>query len=75
MFVCILQVVVFSNRNVMIVVLFDSSFFIYFKGVCFLNSTEVWDEITGLDLLPHFHGCYRLCIPSLSRRELSSGTD
>lgn len=38
----------FSNRNMMIVVLFDSSFFIYFKGMCFLNSTEVWDEITDL---------------------------
>lgn len=54
MFVFILQDVVFSNRNVMIVVLFDSSFFIYFKGVCFLNSTEVWDEITDLDLTASF---------------------
>lgn len=35
MFVCILQDVVFSNRNIMIVILFDSSFLSTSKACVF----------------------------------------
>lgn len=65
MFVCILQDVVFSNRNIMIVILFDSSFLSTSKAQFSTVLQKFGMKSIDSDSLPHFHGCYRLCIPSL----------
>lgn len=54
MFLCVFHRVLCSPIESLMVPVLSDNFFFFSKSMYFLNSTEIWGEITYFAILPHF---------------------